>query len=146
MMRKLRGMALLLALFMLVFLFILGITFRFLTDQHYIFASDVAHRTELVYLAEAGLEYCIARRAYWPDGVPPADERKFKLNSGWVIIGDIADSGSSFRVITKGKFLDEPSASQLRNNCVTIIATVDSTGNVISKEIRYEDYRVWLTQ
>jgi len=137
-------MALILALFMLVFLFILGITFRFLTDQHYIFASDVAHRTELVYLAEAGLEYCIARRAYWKDGVPPESERKFKLESGWVLIGDINDTGSSFTVITKGKFLDEPSSSQLRNNCVSIIATVDSSGNITSKEIKYEDYQVWL--
>lgn len=138
-MKKTRGIALLLALFILVFLFILGITFRFLTDQHYIFSSDVARRTELYYLAEAGIEYCIAQRAYWKDGRPPQGQDKVKLDSGWLIIHDISDGGNSLSVTSKGKFFDEPTSAQIRNNCVTIKALIDSNGNTTSWSIFYED-------
>jgi hypothetical protein len=134
-----QGIALIMALLILVFMFILGLTFRLLTDQHYIFASAVARRTELYYLAEAGVEYCIAQRACWKDGVPPQGQNKFKLESGWVIIESIIDSGSTFKVTSKGKFLDEPATALIRNNCVTIVAVVDSSGTVFSWQTFYED-------
>jgi len=136
--RKRQGIALLMALLILVFLFILGLTFRILTDQHYIFSSDVARRTELYYLAEAGVEYCLARRAYWKDGTPPAGADKFQLAPGWVIIDSYMDSGSSFTVTSKGKFLDEPDSSMIRNNVVSITARINGTGEILSWQVEYQ--------
>lgn len=132
-MRKSRGIALLVALFVLVFLFILGIAFRFMTDQHYIFSSDVARRTELYYLAEAGVEYTIARRANWRDN---PHEEQLSLPNGFVII-KVQDAGSSFTINSRGVFTVEGSSSIIRNNQVIIDATIDNTGAFTRREVIY---------
>jgi len=137
-----KGVALIMVLFILVFLFLLGLAFRILTDQQYIFSSDSARKTELYYLAEAGVEYAVMQRAYWNAASfqdLSKEEKKFQLGSGWVEITDFVDSGSSIQVSSKGKFvdLDNPVLeATMRNNSVTITATIDRSGMVKKWEVQ----------
>jgi hypothetical protein len=131
-MKRKRGIALIMVLFVLLFLFVFALAFRILTDQQFIFSNDSARKTELYYLAESGIEYVVMQRAYWNNGQPTADQKKFQLPSGWVEV-EVMDTGSSVSVTSKGKFVDlnNPAAEGvIRNNSVTITATIDSTGAI----------------
>jgi hypothetical protein len=131
--RRSRGIALLMALFILVFVFILGLAFRCYCDQNYIFSVETARKTQLYYLAESGIEYCLSQRAAWNNGIPPgADIIQFP--SGWVVIKDYIDSGGAVTITSAG-MLRHPSETYMGGlGAVTIKATIDSSGAILSWE------------
>ncbi len=130
--RRKRGIALITALFVLVFLFILGLVFRFYCDQHLIFASDVARRNQLYYLAEAGIEYTIYERALWPTGVSATGDTTLDFPSGIVEI-QTTDQPTGFQIRSRAKLNKVSGISlSLRNSEFYIDAQVDSAGNITS--------------
>ncbi|MDQ7824540.1 MAG: hypothetical protein RDV48_17185 [Candidatus Eremiobacteraeota bacterium] len=130
--RRRPGIALLTALLILVFLFLLGLTYRFYCDQHLIFTSDVARRNQLYYLAEAGIEYCIYDRVNWPSGSPPAGTFPLEFPSGYVEV-DVIDAGGNLALISRGMLRRTLNDSLFsRNGVVTIRATISTSGEILS--------------
>ncbi|MGV8123006.1 MAG: hypothetical protein AB2L14_24865 [Candidatus Xenobiia bacterium LiM19] len=128
--RRRRGIALITALFVLVFLFILGLVFRFYCDQHLIFASDVARRNQLYYLAEAGIEYAIYERAMWPAGVSATGTATLDFPSGSVEI-QASDSSTGFQIVSRAKLYKVSGISaSIRNSEFFINAQFDNAGNI----------------
>jgi len=130
--KRRRGIALITALFVLVFLFILGLVFRFYCDQHLIFASDVARRNQLYYLAEAGIEYAIYERALWPAGVSQTGTTTLDFPSGIVEL-QTADSGTGVQITSRAKLYKVSGISlSIRNSEFTITTQIDNAGNIVN--------------
>jgi hypothetical protein len=132
--RRRRGIALIMALFILLFVFLLGMTFRYYTEQNYLFAVETTRKSQLYYVAESGIEYCMAQRAYWNNGVPPGTEIKIHFTSGWAVIKDYADSGSGVTLTAVG-MLRDPAEGYVTGPTVSIKALLDSSGNILRWEV-----------
>ncbi len=66
-----RGIALMTALFFMVFLLVIGLTFMTLMEQDYRFAGNQERSHQAYFLAQAGLDYYKARAStFTPGGTP----------------------------------------------------------------------------
>ncbi|MDQ7821757.1 MAG: hypothetical protein RDV48_03070 [Candidatus Eremiobacteraeota bacterium] len=120
-----RGIALLTSLLILVFLFLLGLTFRFACDQNLIFSADVARRIQLQYLAEAGIEYWYSQRTVWTGGIPPMNYCEFTMPQGYVLISIFTNpAGGGYVIISMAKFQKTDSSS------VIITAHMSAAGDL----------------
>lgn len=96
-----RGIALFIALIMLTFLFILGLTFISASGRDYVYARYVALRAQALYLAESGIEYAQINRINWTE-YPHTEEIEYQ--NGRINI-EVNDLGSGAVEITSyGKY------------------------------------------
>lgn len=69
--RRQRGIALITALYILTIIFVLALYFRAGCEMDRLLSQKIANRAQLYYLAEAGIEYYLAKSPDWTDGNPP---------------------------------------------------------------------------
>lgn len=68
-----RGIALMTALFFMVFLLVVGLTFMTIMEQDYRFAGQQDRNQQAYFLAQAGIDYYKARAASFTPGDPPQE-------------------------------------------------------------------------